>query len=704
MNVFHKVTIETIKKNKIRTLVTIIGIMLSTALIFSVTTSLYSFICFGKDMAIYETGDWHGMALPLTQDRVDELRDDPKIDEVFCLNAIGYADTGVKSSFSPKGEKNNYNFTVVAADDECFEKLPYYLKSGRYPENDSEIIISNSFFIRDIDDEFKAAGKGEIGLGSTFDMDMTIDLSSGIDDISLDEPDTGKLLKKASEITGTHKSYTIVGIYEEMYFNDLMEDDIYSIMCLTRGDSKSDNGIYTAYFKMKKAGNTSDYLNQHFNFNEERNAGINTKANDELLQFSLSGATASAGFLMSIFMIGAFILGLIMFGSVALIYNAFAISVSERTKQFGLLSSIGATKKQINRMIEFEALLLSLIGIPLGILLGYCGIGITFKALGSRFDSITGMINDSNALSLKLHVSWAVILITILVAEFTVRFSAWLPSVRAQRISAVDAIRQSGDIKAKNKRIRTPKLIYKFFGLPGVLAQKYFKRSKKRYRATVWSLFMSITLFVSASAFTSYLVNEIEEEMQTESYDIMYQTYFHDEDEGEKLFEKFKEADDIKDAAVSELIESSINISEDLRNEDLVEFGNGYDEPGSQYVEMVFADDELYRDYLKDNGIDADKYMDPEEPLALTYDVLFHYDIEKTRNIKGHFFLTDDVKDAKLNYDYTPQGYQYAINESGNGMARFVKMGNNTSDDPEEIYLTKEEIHPKYDIKIGKRI
>ena len=702
MNVFHKVTIETVKKNKVRTLVTIVGIMLSTALIFSVATTLYSFICFGKDMAIYNSGDWNGVAAPLTQDRVDELRDDSKIDEVFCLGAVGYADTGVKLHT----EMKSYKYMVIAADEKCFENLPYHLKSGRYPENDSEIIISDIYFENNIDDAFRAAGKGEIGIGSTIDMDMTIDISGGIGDILTEEPDEEMLMEKASEITGTHKTYTIVGIYEQPYISEIMEGDWNNINCLTMGDSSSGSGIYTAFFKMKKAGNVGDYLNQNFNFNEDRNAGISTATNDELLAYSLSGGKADAGFLMSVFLIGSIVFGIIIFGSVALIYNAFAISVSERTKQFGLLSSIGATKKQINKMIEFEALLLSLIGIPLGILLGYCGIGITFKALSTRFDTITKMISDSNPVPFKLHVSWIVILISILVAEFTVRLSAWIPSVRAQRISAVEAIRQSGDIKAKNKKIRTPKIIYKLFGLPGVLAQKYFKRSKKRYRATVWSLFMSITLFISAYAFTTGLVRSVEEEMGTEHYDIQYLTSFNDDESADKLFAKLKDADEVYEAACSEYIEMRANADEDVINSEAndVFHYTSVTESTDKTVETVvfFVDNDTYRDFLKENGYDTDKYMDPEHPMALTYDIHEEYDIVDSKTFKYHIFDSDDEKKVKIEYDYDPKGY---VRDSiADGKIRFVKAAYNVSDDPDEIYLTKEETWVEHDIAVGARL
>lgn len=206
-----------------------------------------------------------------------------------------------------------------------------------------------------------------------------------------------------------------------------------------------------------------------------------------------------------------------MFGSVSLIYNAFSISVSERTRQFGLLSSVGATRKQLRRMVLFEALAVSIVGIPLGILVGIGGIGITLLLIGDKFFSIVRV-----AIPMRLCVSWQAVVIAAVIALVTVLISAWIPSKRATRVSAVEAIRQSMDIKVSGRPVRTSKLAYKLFGLPGVLAGKHYKRNRKKYRTTVVSLFMSIVLFVSAAAFTDYMMESAEGGLASDQFDLIY--------------------------------------------------------------------------------------------------------------------------------------------------------------------------------------
>ena len=196
----------------------------------------------------------------------------------------------------------------------------------------------------------------------------------------------------------------------------------------------------------------------------------------------------------------AIVIGIIMAGAISLIYNAFSISLRERTVQFGLLSSMGATKKQLRRSLRYEALFVSCIGIPLGCIAGTVGIGITLHFIGK---GLTNMINGE-ALDIPLKISWGSVLAAVVLAFATVMISVWIPCRRVRRISPVEAVRASQDIRIRKKDVKTSGLSYKLFGLPGMLAQKNYKRDRKKYRSTVISLTMSILLFVSVSSFGGY--------------------------------------------------------------------------------------------------------------------------------------------------------------------------------------------------------
>ena len=304
------------------------------------------------------------------------------------------------------------------------------------------------------------------------------------------------------------RTYTVVGIYERPTFEDYSAP---GYTALTAADTKSaDQSPIHCYFKLHKPAGVYDFMKE-MGYTQEYRYAYNTKV------LLYSGTAPFDSFLTAFYSLAAIIIALIVFGSVSLIYNAFSISVSERTRQFGLLSSVGATRKQLRRMVLFEALAVSIVGIPLGILVGIGGIGITLLLIGDKFSSIVRA-----DIPMRICVSWQAILIAAVIALITVLISAWIPSKRATGVSAVEAIRQSMDIKVSGRPVRTSKLAYKLFGLPGVLAGKHYKRNRKKYRTTVVSLFMSIVLFVSAAAFTDYMMESAEGGLASDQFDLIY--------------------------------------------------------------------------------------------------------------------------------------------------------------------------------------
>ena len=227
------------------------------------------------------------------------------------------------------------------------------------------------------------------------------------------------------------------------------------------------------------------------------------------------------------------LIGIIMFGSISLIYNAFSISVSERTKQFGLLASIGATKRQLTGSVLFEALFLGCIGIPLGILSGLTGIGITLYLVKDMVGNILGIVSTTyegqrllsmgpaEEVSLAMHPSFGALAAAILISLATILISAYIPVRRAMRRPAIDAIRQTGDIAIRPGKVKTSWLTQKLFGFEGTLATKNYKRSRKKYRATVISLFLSIVLFISTSSWCAYLTSSAKSVISDSGYDII---------------------------------------------------------------------------------------------------------------------------------------------------------------------------------------
>lgn len=376
---------------------------------------------------------------------------------------------------------------------------------------------------------------------------------------------------------------------------------------------------YDVYFSMKKPKDIYKFIEKNH---------LDADTNNELL--ACMGVVKYDGFTNVIYSLAAFVILLIMFGSVSLIYNAFSISVSERTKQFGLLSSIGATKKQLRRTVFFEAGIVSLIGIPLGILVGITGIGTTLTLISDKFDTFTGQA--SGAVKMKLCVSLIAVVIACIVALVTVLISAWIPSKRATKISAVEAIRQSNDIKAEKRAIKTPKIIGKVFGLPGLLAHKYYKRSKKKYRATVVSLFMSIVLFIPSTAFTGYLVDMADSAFNSYGYDLVYRPEWADLSGFDKddVLKTVRNEETVDYAVYTNNINNSASIDGKYLSDEMKDFFPAYEENGVP-INLCFVNDDEFIKLLDENHLKKEDFMNPESPQAVAIDNLSSFDYEKQK-------------------------------------------------------------------------
>ena len=500
MNVFNKVTLESLKKNRTRTIVTIIGIMLSAAMICASTTLVSSMRNFVLRCAIHIDGDWYGAVYDAAYKDYEDIRDSDRVSSAAYAQVLGYA------KIDSANERKPYLYVLggdVASG--YFETMPVHLILGTLPKDSTEIILP---------EHLTSNGKVNYKLGDTVTLDVgdrTLDgrrLGQDTPVYTYDSETQVEIMSGERLENTEPRTYTVVGIYERPTFEDYSAP---GYTALTAADTNSaDQAPIHCYFKLHKPAGVYDFMKE-MGYTQEYRYAYNTKV------LLYSGTAPFDSFLTAFYSLAAIIIALIVFGSVSLIYNAFSISVSERTRQFGLLSSVGATRKQLRRMVLFEALAVSIVGIPLGILVGIGGIGITLLLIGDKFFSIVRV-----DIPMRLCVSWQAVVIAAVIALVTVLISAWIPSKRATGVSAVEAIRQSMDIKVSGRPVRTSKLAYKLFGLPGVLAGKHYKRNRKKYRTTVVSLFMSIVLFVSAAAFTDYMMESAEGGLASDQFDLIY--------------------------------------------------------------------------------------------------------------------------------------------------------------------------------------
>ncbi|MBP3310297.1 MAG: ABC transporter permease [Ruminococcus sp.] len=310
---------------------------------------------------------------------------------------------------------------------------------------------------------------------------------------------------------------------------------------------------------------------------------------------------------------------------------------------------------------------------------------------------------------MRICVSPAAIVIACAVAMLTVLISAWIPSKRATRVSAVEAVRQSKDIKAEKKPVRTPKIVYKLFGLSGMLAHKHYKRSKRKYRATVMSLFMSIVLFISASAFTDYLMGTASESFSTYGYDLRFYLSRNDIERisPEEVLELIEEDEYVDGAAYTQVSSYICSVPVSSLSEDAVEMMH-LDNNSSSISEaelettIYFLKDETFRELLEENNLSEDKFMNPEAPLAVAVDGSIEYDPEQEKYFNINYLNSDDCEfsyNALRNFE----GYYFAggaEDANGNLVYRFI----NQEDESDYMELSKEEATFEIEMKSGKTI
>ena len=190
--------------------------------------------------------------------------------------------------------------------------------------------------------------------------------------------------------------------------------------------------------------------------------------------------------------LGALVVGLIIIAAIFTIRNSFNISTTERTREFGMLSSVGATPRQIRRSVILEAIIIGVYAIPIGLVVGtiatYILLGITSNLLSAET-------------AMTFFVPWWAIAIDIASGFVIVWLASASAAIRAGRLAPIDAIRSTQDVNIKSKKLKTNRFIQSYFGVGGTIADKNLKRSRQKYRTTVISIVVSVAVFVGLSSF-----------------------------------------------------------------------------------------------------------------------------------------------------------------------------------------------------------
>lgn len=513
MHIINKLTLKQLLANKKRTVVTIVGIIISVAMFTAVTTFVTSFMEMMRlEVSSYD-GSWHVAYDNLTSQQIDSLKNDDAYQNSVLFQKI---DTLLI-------DENNPIFIELNQLDNYSKEIK--LLKGNYPANSNEIIISKYYQTQN---GVKVGDEITVKTGATQISDKFIETEQ--------LESTAALPVKTFKVVGIYQStYLDQASYYNSFYTANSSSIISSKMYLTLNHVDNDifdNGSNTAQSLGINSGDISYHQNLLYYYGISNNDGFN------------QAMMTAVGIVVVI----------IMIGSVGLIYNAFAISLNERSRYLGTLSSIGATKRQKKQSVYFEGLVVGIIAIILGVIAGVGGMAVTFKVINPI------LANLGQEIGFPLAISFKGILIAVICAIITIFISSIIPAYHASKISPIAAITNQQDTKIKVRNIKTSFLTHRIFGFEGDLAMKNIKRNKNRYRITLFSLIISSILFLTASGFTYYL----KESYDMTSININYDGYININSQNQELINELAHLKNTTQIAVAK--ETSLNLETSLDN------------------------------------------------------------------------------------------------------------------------------------------
>jgi len=615
MNIFCKIALQGLKNNRTRTFVTVIGVILSTALFTAVASFGTSLMAYMIHSEIAKGGNWHIVFSDVSPFQRKELEEDPEVTDTAMYENLGYAlleGAGADSAEKP------YLF-IAGFSDETFEKLPVIMVSGRKPENGSEVLVPS--------DSIAAKAGVRISVKDTLTLEVGERACDG-KILSQCDPYT----ERETLVNTREQAYTVVGTFERPGFEDHSSPG-YTLITRADGQGQAESG--SLYIALKNPRRARAYMDSRPGMGA---CGVN----ENLLRFM--GISDNKAFNALLYTIGGVLALIIMTGSVFLIYNSFYISLNERVQQYGILMSVGATAKQLRGAVLFEGICIGCIGIPFGILLGI-GCVIPFLPVAAR--TFSTLI--SYGVPLKLAVSFPAVLGCALVSMATILISAYIPARKAAATPAIDCIRQTGEIKTEAKSVRIGKTAWKLYGLEGTLALKNFKRNRKRYRSIVLSLSLSIVLTVAGSAFGTTLKKASGEYLGEQADgDVAFLTQDMAEEEFVRLYDRMKgmegldkstwQADYLYAGETKELPEDFLRAYREA-------MGDGsFGQSQRMILYTQFIEDDIYCAFVKQLGLPVEEYTG-EDAKVFVYGIDVREHIAYFKGESMHFTISSSSGD-----------------------------------------------------------
>ena len=514
MNLMKTLTLKNLKLNRKRTIVTIVGIILATALLSALVTLVSSFQYSMIEYQKQKGGDFHVKFSNVKMSELSEFKNNRNIESTFETMGMGFAKLD-----GCKNEDKPYAY-VMATDEAGFEKGCFNLIEGRMAKNEDEIVIPR---------HLKTNGRIDIKVGDEITLDIGKRYDSNTESVIWENI---AYEHEAETLTDTvTKRYKVVGIMERPGYG--MEDYSaagYTFVTYSDELAAIDNGtkseaseadttltVYSRYTQkalrnkdavtadiigvdeklFAKANNSSVEMSSEESdrfLKEMENAKYDIYMNGYLINYEC--VFPIDGSFKALFTVAAVVALIIILTSVYCIKNSFNISITEKIRQYGMLASVGATRRQIKSSVKTEAAMLGVVGIPVGTMSGILASFILVKVVNALS---AGWLN----FALSFHTSLPALILAVILSIATIYFSATGSARRAAKVTPLEAIRNTKEIKIKSAKLKTPAIIGRIWGIGGVISYKNIKRNKKKYRTTVTSIVICSVTFIVISYFMS---------------------------------------------------------------------------------------------------------------------------------------------------------------------------------------------------------
>lgn len=615
MNLMKKLTLKNLKLNRKRTIVTIVGIILATALLSALVTLVSSFQYSMIEYQKQKGGDFHVKFSNVKMSELSEFKNNRNIESTFETMGMGFAKLD-----GCKNEDKPYAY-VMATDEAGFEKGCFNLIEGRMAKNEDEIVIPR---------HLKTNGRIDIKVGDEITLDIGKRYDSNTESVIWEncayEHEAETL---ADTVT---KQYKVVGIMERPgygmedysaagYTFVTYSDELAAIDNGTKSEASEADTTLTVYSRYtQKALRNKDAVTADIIGVDEK---LFAKANNSSVEMSAEESDRFLkemenakydiyinGFLISyecvfpidgtfkaLFTVAAVVALIIILTSVYCIKNSFNISITEKIRQYGMLASVGATRRQIKSSVKTEAAMLGVVGIPVGTMSGILASLILVKVVNALS---AGWLN----FALSFHTSLPALILAVILSIATIYFSATGSARRAAKVTPLEAIRNTKEIKIKSSKLKTPAIIGRIWGIGGVISYKNIKRNNKKYRTTVTSIVICSVTFIVISYFMSMAFSVVGMSYASVDYNIGINMSCKKELDIEKLSELLSGIEGAKDYLVGAGYYFDVDKPEYTK--EYGEYcGQLYDdsEDVSQEFLITVLNDKSYDKYASDAGI-----------------------------------------------------------------------------------------------------